>query len=221
MDKSVRAFDKVREFHRVMDGSVPEKPKAYDLTLAENRAAFKIEEIVELLYATAQTEEDFNRGVVHLHAALDKAKEKVLAKKEDVPTLTGQVDALMDLLYFCYGSFVLLGVDPDPIFDLVHCANMGKIWPDGKAHHDPVTGKILKPENWERDFAPEREIQMELDRQIQDWGYRAPIELFLKSDLRHCQIYQNWSSQLNKWFGLPFKIEKVSKMEEDFMGSIG
>ena len=69
--------------------------------------------------------------------------------------MVGQVDALIDLLYLTYGSFVLMGVDPKPFFDTVHEANMGKIFPDGKAHFDPVTHKILKPSDWEERFAPE------------------------------------------------------------------
>ncbi len=38
-----------------------------------------------------------------------------------------------------------MGVDPYELFNTVHKANMGKIFPDGKAHFDPVTHKILKP----------------------------------------------------------------------------
>ena len=60
------------------------------------------------------------------------------------------MDALIDTLYFTYGSFVLMGVDPERIFEIVHQANMGKIFPDGKAQFDPVTHKILKPEGWRR-----------------------------------------------------------------------
>lgn len=81
--------------------------------------------------------------------------------------MVDQVDALTDLLYLTYGSFVLMGVDPKPFFDTVHEANMGKIFPDGKAHFDPVTHKILKPSDWEERFAPEPHIKRELDRQIQ------------------------------------------------------
>lgn len=81
--------------------------------------------------------------------------------------LVGEVDALTDLLYLTYGSFVLMGVDPKPLFDTVHEANMGKIFPDGKAHFDPVTHKILKPDDWEEHFAPEPSIRRELDSQIQ------------------------------------------------------
>ena len=55
-----------------------------------------------------------------------------------------QVDALTDILYFTYGSFSLLGVDPTNIFDIVHQANMGKLFPDGQPHYHPVTNKSAK-----------------------------------------------------------------------------
>ena len=43
---------------------------------------------------------------------------------------------------------------------------MGKIFPDGKAHFDPVTHKILKPDNWKEKYAPEPAIKKEIERQI-------------------------------------------------------
>ena len=60
-----------------------------------------------------------------------------------------------------------MGVDPKPLFDTVHEANMGKIFPDGKAHFDLISHKILKPDDWEERFAPEPAIKREIDRQIQ------------------------------------------------------
>ena len=80
--------------------------------------------------------------------------------------MVGQVDALTDLLYLTYGSFVLWVWILKPFFDTVHEANMVN-FPDGKAHFDPVTHKILKPSDWEERFAPEPHIKRELDRQIQ------------------------------------------------------
>ena len=109
-----------------------------------------------------------------MHEALDKAAAKVRSKSNADISLVGQVDALIDTLYFTYGSFVLMGVDPERIFDIVHQANMGKIFPDGKAHFDPVTHKILKPDDWEEKYAPEPAIERELERQIQ--AYQRNVE---------------------------------------------
>ncbi|MFC5631682.1 MULTISPECIES: Cof-type HAD-IIB family hydrolase [Streptococcus] len=162
-------FNRVKDFHQLMDGETCEMPRVYDLEEAGHRSGFKVEEIIEFLYATSGGNPDlFKKAVEDLHQAVDKAVQKVEAKGEPVDNpLVGQVDALTYLLYFTYGSFVLMGVDPKPFFDTVHEANMGKIFPDGKAHFDPITHKILKPDDWEKRFAPEPAIKRELDRQIQ------------------------------------------------------
>lgn len=161
-------FKRVQDFHARMDGQLIDHPQAFSYQEVLHRADFKLEEVVELVAATAANQAEFDAAISHLHQALDKAAGKVgqVRTLDNQEVLVGQVDALLDLLYFTYGSFALIGVDPAPIFDLVHAANMGKIWPDGKAHHDPVTNKILKPENWERDFAPEAKIRAELLRQV-------------------------------------------------------
>jgi Cof subfamily protein (haloacid dehalogenase superfamily) len=163
-------FNKVKEFHRTFDKEIQETPIAYSPKDAGFRAGFKVEELVEYLYAASDNDEKtFKKLVKNLHADIDKAEEKI--EKKAMPTedvLVGEVDALVDLLYFTYGSFVLMGVDPDKLFSIVHQANMGKLWSDGEAHYDPETHKILKPKNWEQDFAPESKIKEEILRQINE-----------------------------------------------------
>lgn len=159
-------FNAVKNFHARMDGKTQEYPCAYDMKTAFYRADFKLEELVEFLYATSQDDEEFEQVIEQLHQSLDKAVAKTKKKSRVDNPLLGQVDALLDILYFTYGSFALMGVDPQPIFDLVHRANMGKLFPDGKAHFDPVTHKILKPANWEEQYAPEPMIEEELNRQL-------------------------------------------------------
>lgn len=161
-------FNKVKDFQRLMDGDTIETPRGYSLKEAGYRADFKVEELVEFLYAASQGDKHrFAQALIDLHAALDKAAKKVQAKEHSESPLVGQVDALTDLLYFTYGSFVLMGVDPQPIFETVHEANMGKIFPDGKAHFDPITHKIQKPDDWQERYAPESAIKKELDKQLQ------------------------------------------------------
>ena len=58
-----------------------------------------------------------------------------------------QVDAMIDVIYFALGTMVEMGISPDAIFDIVHEANMSKLWSDGKPHFNP-DGKTIKPENW-------------------------------------------------------------------------
>lgn len=161
-------FNKVKSIHLLMDGETIETPRLYDSKEAGFRSDFKVEEIVEFLYAASQgNQKVFDQSIRNLHLAIDKARDKVISKDHPETPLVGEVDALTDLLYLTYGSFVLMGVDPKPLFDTVHEANMGKIFPDGKAHFDPVTHKILKPDDWEEHFAPEPSIRRELDSQIQ------------------------------------------------------
>ncbi len=159
-------FNKVKEFHKMMDGRSQEIPRAFPPLEAGYRAGFKVEEIVEFLYASANGDSDkFDELTANLHADVDKAVRKVKRKAKEEAPLIGEVDALIDLLYFTYGSLVLAGVDPYDIFNFVHAANMGKIFPDGQPHFDPETHKILKPDDWEEKYAPEGKIERELERQ--------------------------------------------------------
>jgi len=45
-------FNRVKEFHHLMDGQTQEFPKEYDSETAVFRAGFKIEEIVEFVHAS-------------------------------------------------------------------------------------------------------------------------------------------------------------------------
>lgn len=161
-----RQFNAVKAFHLKMDGETQEFPSPYDIQSASFRSAFKIEEIVEFLRAASADQAAFEEAITYLHQSLDAAVEKVEKKTPAQMSLVGQVDALVDLLYLTYGSFVLMGVDPAPMFEAVHFANMGKLFPDGRPRFDSVTGKILKPQHWEERYAPERKIQQELEKQL-------------------------------------------------------
>ena len=59
-----------------------------------------------------------------------------------------QADAMIDLIYFALGTLVEMGVKPDELFDIVHEANMSKLFEDGTAHSNQST-KIIKPPNWQ------------------------------------------------------------------------
>lgn len=160
-------YEKVQEFHNEFHPSEHSKPTAYNLAEAKHRAEFKIEEIVEFIYASSENDSQlFAQNIAYLKGSLDKAVNKIQQKQKKVKDpLVEQVDALTDLLYLTYGSFVLMGVDPTEIFHIVHQANMGKKFPDGLAHFDPITHKILKPAHWEAMFAPENKIKKALEKQ--------------------------------------------------------
>jgi len=78
-------------------------------------------------------------------------------------TIYDQADALIDAIYFCLGGFVELGINPEPVFDIVQKANMSKLWADGKPHYRESDGKVAKPKGWQ---APEPQIEAEIKRQM-------------------------------------------------------
>ena len=160
-------FDMTEEFHQIFDPTIPAEPTAFSPERTLHRAAFKVEEIVEFAYSISDGQpETFDAAIDKLHQAIDTAKAKIVSQNRPVvDPLVVQVDALTDLLYFTYGSFSLLGVDPQPIMEIIHRANMGKLFPDGQPHYHPVTHKVMKPDNWARDYAPEERIKQELERQ--------------------------------------------------------
>ena len=67
----------------------------------------------------------------------------------DSKTVYDQADAMIDLIYFALGTMVEMGVKPKEIFDIVHNANMTKLWSDGKVHYREDNGKVIKPPEWE------------------------------------------------------------------------
>ncbi len=162
----MKPFEMTEEFHQTFDPRKPQQPTAFDVMEARRRAGFKIEELIEFLYASSKDTDEFAASVADLHQAIDRAQAKINGKKaQHHDPLVDQVDALTDLLYLTYGSFSLLGVDPEPIMAIVHQANMAKLFPDGKPHYDPITNKVLKPEDWAEKHAPEAKIREEIARQ--------------------------------------------------------
>lgn len=159
-------FMKVKEFHQKFDVPITKKISSISPKEASDRASFKLEEIIEFLKAASGGDTQlFLKMTKNLEESLQKEVTKQVSKSEPVDILIDEADALIDLLYFTYGTFVKMNIDPEPLFDIVHEANMGKLFPDGKPHYDKITGKVLKPDNWEKDYAPEGKIRAEINRQ--------------------------------------------------------
>lgn len=163
--KNISQFEQTREFHIAFDCPAPVVPTELSDKLAMNRAAFILEEVIELLYATAGNQERFKQFFDELIDRAELTFDKQLKKPFPKSKLIGQIDAFTDILYFGNGGFVELGVVPDNIYSIVHAANMGKLFPDGKPHYNEV-GKVIKPDNWEQEFAPEPKIEKEVTNQI-------------------------------------------------------
>lgn len=159
------AYNQVKEFHAAFGHQVGEEIKAIPEDVALNRACWTAEEVVEFLYATSNNDMDkFNRLVDCLLNAADYTREKLIQRNDAIENvLVSQMDALTDINYFTQGSFVIAGVKPQPLFDIVQDANMAKLWPDGKPRYREEDGKIVKPEDW---VAPEPLLEEEINRQI-------------------------------------------------------
>lgn len=84
----------------------------------------------------------------------------------EAQNVTEQADALVDAIYYICDFAVRNGINLDPLFDIVHGANMQKVVNDKVIRRDD--GKILKPEGWE-DPAPK--LDNEMARQAQEGGF--------------------------------------------------
>ncbi|PAV30358.1 HAD family hydrolase [Virgibacillus profundi] len=160
-------YKQVRDFHEAFGHEQANTPTEIDYSTALNRAIWTGEELVEFLYATVDgNKEEFSRTLNEFHKGLDKAAVKTIEKNPDVDNkLVAQMDALTDVSYFNYGSFAVAGVDPEPLFDIVQDANMGKLWEDGKPRYREEDNKIQKPPYWEFLYAPEAKLEAEIERQ--------------------------------------------------------
>lgn len=107
------AFRKAREFHRLFGLAAPNCPQIPSGTVLDLRQNLIAEELGEWLEACCRDD------------------------------LIGAAQEITDLLYVVLGTAVSMGVDPFPILDEIHAANMRKA--GGGCRAD---GKILKPPGW-------------------------------------------------------------------------
>ena len=113
-----KEYNEVKKFHQAFNHPVSEIPVSLSEERAKKRYAWMLEEINEFLKATE------NKDIVE------------------------QADAMIDTIYFALGTLVEMGVEPDPLFEIVQHANMSKLWEDGKPHYNEM-GKVIKPKGWE------------------------------------------------------------------------
>lgn len=78
----------------------------------------------------------------------------------EAASIEDEADAMIDLIYFALGTLVESGVKPEALFDIVHLANMSKLWDGTPVYGED--GKIIKPKDW---VAPEPLLVEEIRRQ--------------------------------------------------------
>jgi predicted HAD superfamily Cof-like phosphohydrolase len=98
------ALKAVREFHKLFEVPILDKPMIPPMERALLRISLIKEEFDELVGA---------------------------AQDQD---LVEVADALADLLYVVYGTALEYGIPVDAVFDEVHRSNMTKVWADGTVH---------------------------------------------------------------------------------------
>lgn len=91
-----------------------------------------------------------------------KWMEEEIEELRQAQTLTEQADAMIDLIYLALGTLVEMGVKPQRLFDIVHHANMSKLWQDGKPRYRESDGKVIKPPTWQD---PDPLLEQEIKRQ--------------------------------------------------------
>ncbi|MBA4543584.1 MULTISPECIES: haloacid dehalogenase [Thermoactinomyces] len=78
-----------------------------------------------------------------------KWMEEEIGEFKQARTIEEQADAMIDTIYLALGTLVEMGVRPQALFDIVHTANMDKLWEDGKPRYRESDGKVIKPSSWQ------------------------------------------------------------------------
>jgi predicted HAD superfamily Cof-like phosphohydrolase len=156
-----RQFQQVKKFHEACGIEMPDKPQMLSRgNQKQSLDCVKYGQSVESLSAMMKNIPDSSEVMKRASWMAEELSEFLYAE-----TIEDQADALTDLMYFAIGTFTLMGLKPESIFDIVAAANLGKVGPDGKVIRD-AQGKIKKPDNWHELFAPEQKIKAEIERQI-------------------------------------------------------
>lgn len=111
---------------------------------------------------TLLTEEQMKRRSKWIREEMDELEDP--AKQ----TIADQCDALLDAIVFAVGGLVELGVMPQKLLDAVIESQFSKVHYDEEGNpyvKKDAIGKVIKPENWERDFAPEPRMREEIHAQ--------------------------------------------------------
>jgi predicted HAD superfamily Cof-like phosphohydrolase len=142
------ALNDVRIFHETFEHPVPDEPTSISQDRADTRGGWVIDEGFELIDDTATVLQEIAAGT-----------------SDDADLIAVQVDASMDQIYFGLGTVVELGLDLEPLWKIVHNANMAKRHMiDGKLTVvKNEAGKTVKPEGWED---PHEKIVAEVRRQM-------------------------------------------------------
>jgi len=160
-------FQLVKDFHIAFKHPAPSKPTPMSYDTAYNRSKWVIEEVIEHLHATdhISLKEGKDELLEDISLMIDKELQKNEVPQSYEECLIAQTDALIDQLYFVYGSLVTQGVRPEKLFEIVNSYNMDKLQDGEIVYKDEEKKKIGKREGW---LPPDEEIKEEILKQIKE-----------------------------------------------------
>ncbi|URN94508.1 MAG: HAD family hydrolase [Candidatus Pristimantibacillus lignocellulolyticus] len=150
--------EQIKEFHIACDEVMPQVPTMLEVDPEAVYIAKDIELMSQGIKRYTANESD-NLLLKRVSWMLEEIAELLRAD-----SIEGQVDALVDLTVFTKGTYTYMGLTPEPFEDIVMQANMGKVGENGKVLKNEQ-GKIIKPDGWHEQYAPEPKIAAEIERQ--------------------------------------------------------
>lgn len=171
------------DFHRAFKYKRSETPVVLSAEEVFKRIVFIQEELIELLAASVDTVGEFSNYYDELQMKEEEAYFKERPKvdeyeqnninnpmkmnaelaHDEVQRIINQSDALVDILYFTYGTADISSVDLRPLFKIVQDSNMSKLDPETGEPIYNEFGKIQKGSAFKK---PEPRIEREIYQQI-------------------------------------------------------
>lgn len=146
------SFERVREFHEVFRHPVETSPVTPDVKGIKLRINLILEEAGELINAIGGSQpgnQRLQRAADHLVRAMHQVDEAPTYEFRHLD-IVGVADALGDIDYVTQGAGHAFGIDMDKLGEEIHRSNMTKLGPDGEPIYHPGTGKVLKPDTYEK-----------------------------------------------------------------------
>jgi predicted HAD superfamily Cof-like phosphohydrolase len=160
----------VKEFTEESKGIVvPDRPRVIDRDGVRFIAKMMMSEIVELLQSHYSGESGY--AVAKELLDEDAAEKRALGSRAvvletDEQRIEAQMDALVDCEYYGLDCAAKHGMNLEPVFQLVHAANMAKRNPTTGQFERRPDGKVIKPPGWQ-----EADLTSEVRRQLRDGSW--------------------------------------------------
>jgi predicted HAD superfamily Cof-like phosphohydrolase len=140
--------EKVKEFTRDSGFDVPDKPEIMKEEDIKFIVKMVLSELLELISTIITFNGERRQFIYNCLDECDLPKNVFdIHNNNKIPRIAEQSDSAVDIIYYLYNAFCKKGINLSKIFNLVHQANMNKLFPDG-TFHKREDGKIIKPEGW-------------------------------------------------------------------------